>query len=668
MGTYIFVVLGLACNEEKANDTPSQVVHPSEDTQESQETGGVGDTADVEDSQDTGVTNDVQEPDIDPNLRWDSSTSVLYRYGERAVLKGFSATTTEYLFDGLGMDGFWDTDFSTPFNSTTSRISLEFLSDYGQNNFSTIYENDMGAPGQSPEPQNVDNRFFSEGIIAKLKDVSNPVFRIPMTARYWLNGGKKVYTYVGQVTAYDSTTRTVTYHWGSSGVLVDGVDIVESNGAFHLVQTYTAQEYQEYITDLVFYVKQEVPDAVIILDLHWNFDRFGDSSTFAVINDETTDSNSYAKQLPMALDHDSTGSQVGSAVLFWESVAETFGYKDDELVDGVYADPSSTYTNHVLFSNNPAVDINYAKDIWFELYNEPHTDKFTGYTINGLSPLGNNDIPDGITASDWDLFINGAASTIDDARFAGMAELYEVIRERADNHVLFSAGANYAWGSESLVALHEAVDVRSDLHWHNVVLSVHPYMGYYQAGDAAKSAAGFYGVIEQLKGLQTPMIITEFGQYDGPDKLNFDASTLAYQDPDDNWHYSDNGSGVLSVSSAGNSNLYEWYHYRGYWDSASNTETGTAMGYNEAILQICEDHDISWSAWASRPNNFVHGSSTGATQPDVFTGLDANWNRSVQLTNPSTAINLQHQSQPMIKGTATGGGANWHYLWNRFAN
>ena len=613
---------------------------------------------------DTGSDAEV-DTGSDAEVRWDSSSSVLRHYGEDVILKGFSGTTTEYLFDGLGMDTFWDTDFSTPFQESTSRISLSMLSRYGQDNFQTVYENDLGIAAESPEPENVANRFFSEGIAARLNEVEHPVFRIPLTARYWLEGGKKVFTYSGQVTAYDRDSRTVTYAWGSTGTLTGDVELIEDGGSFLLVQSYSAQEYQEHITDLIFYIKEEVPSAVIILDLHWNFDRFGDTSTFDTINDESTESGAYAKQLPMALDRDSTGSRAGSAIRFWESVAETFGHRGDALVDGVLADADSTHTNHIQLSANPSVDIDFAQDIWFELYNEPHTDKFTSYTVDGRTPVSVDDNTSGTAPSDWDGFLNGVASDIDEATFAGMLDLYEAVRERADNHVLLSAGSNYAWGAESLVALHTAINADAELQWRNIILNVHPYMGFYQAGDSSKDAEGFLSVVETLSTLDAPIMITEFGQYDGPAKINFNETTLRADDPDDNWNFV--GSSTLSASSTGNSNLYEWYHYAGYWDAATGTETGTAMSYNEAILQICEDYQVSWTAWASRPNSFVSGTSTGSTQPDVFTGLDATGNPDLQLTNPTTALNAQHRDQPMVKDTATGGGSNWAYLWSRFA-
>jgi hypothetical protein len=88
----------------------------------------------------------------------------------------------------------------------------------------------------------------------------------------------------------------------------------------------------------------------------------------------------------------------------------------------------------------------------------------------------------------------------------------------------------------------------------------------------------------------------------------------------------------------------------------------------EAILQICADNQIGWSAWAGRPNSHVYGSSTGSTQPDVFTGVDAAGNNDLQFTNPTTAFNAEHQDQPMVKESATGGGSNWAYLWNKFVN
>jgi hypothetical protein len=623
------------------------------------------DTGDSAADTDTDTDSDTDtDTDTDADARWDSSTGVLRHYGEEVVLKGFSGTTTEYLFDGLGMDTFWDTDFSAPFQASTSRVSMSMLSSYGQGNFSTIYENDMGTAGASPEPENVSNRYFAEGIADHLGDLEHPVFRIPLTARYWLEGGKKVYIYEDQVVSYDSSSRTVTYSWGSTGSLVDSVDIIETNGKYHLVQQYTAAEYQAYITDLVFYIKEEVPDAVVILDLHWNFDRFGDTSTFDEVNDESTDSPVYSKQLPMPLDKDSAGSRAGSALRFWESVAETFGHKGGRLVDGTKADSASSHTNHIQLSDNPVVDLDYASDIWFELYNEPWPDKFSNYQIDGGTPVSTNDITSSTAPSDWDGFINGANSSIDSATFVGMKELYAAVRERADNHIVLNGGSNWGWGAEALIALHTAIKDDGATTWDNIVLSVHPYMGWYQKADSVKDAEGFYGVISALSALNTPMMITEFGQYDGPGKINFDEATGTAADPDDNWNFT--GSSDLSVSTAGNPHLYQWYHYAGYWDSTSNTETGLAMSYNAAILQICEDNQIGWAAWAGRPNRHAYGSSIGATQPDVFTGLDASGNADFQLTNPSTAFNPEHRDQPMVKESATGGGSNWAYLWDRF--
>jgi hypothetical protein len=542
---------------------------------------------------------------------------------------------------------------------------MTFLSSFAQDNYTTIYENDMGTSGDSPEPENVPNRYFSEGIADRLADVAHPVFRIPLTARYWLEGGKKIYVYGDQVESYDSSSRTLTYSWGSTGTLVESVDIVEHDGSFHFVQHYTAAEYQAYITDLVFYIKEEVPDAVIILDLHWNFDRFGDGSTFETIDDETTDSTAYAKQLPMPLDRDSTGSDAGSALRFWQSVSETFGHKDGSLVNGAVADSSSTHTNHISLADNPAVGLDFADDIWFELYNEPWPDRFSNYEVDGGTPVTSDDITSSTSPSDWDGYINGASSTIDDATFVGMKTLYAAVRQRADNQIVFSGGSNWGWGSEGLIALNTAIEDDSALSWDQVILSVHPYMGWYQKDDGAKDAEGFFDVITALSTLDTPIMITEFGQYDGPGKINFDEASGTAEDPDDNWSFS--GSADRSVTSGGNDNLYEWYHYDGYWDSATNTETGEAMSYNEAILQICEDNQIGWAAWAGRPNSHEYGSSTGSTQPDVFTGVDASGEADLRLTNPATAFNPEHQDQPMVKESATGGGTNWAYLWHRFA-
>ena len=126
-----------------------------EDTGDTADTGtedtGTADTG----TEDTGDTTDTGGSD--DNARWGTDASILSHYGNPVQLQGFSATTTEYLFDGLGMNTFWDTDFSTPFQSQVSRISMSFLSDYGKNNYTTIYQNDVGDNSESPEPNNVNN-------------------------------------------------------------------------------------------------------------------------------------------------------------------------------------------------------------------------------------------------------------------------------------------------------------------------------------------------------------------------------------------------------------------------------------------------------------------------------------------------------------------------------
>ena len=130
------------------------------------------------------------------------------------------------------------------------------------------------------------------------------------------------------------------------------------------VQQHTGQ-YRTFITNLVNYYT--AAGVVAIVDLHWN--------------DDDTEQQPMAKKAP---------ATPGDALLFWDSVASTFGEN---------------------------------KMVFYELYNEPHI-------------------------SDLDAYMNG------NAEYAGMLEMAATVRTHTADSVLLIAGADgYAYDADSLVTL-----------------------------------------------------------------------------------------------------------------------------------------------------------------------------------------------------------------------
>lgn len=183
-------------------------------------------------------------------------------------------------------------------------------------------------------------------------------------------------------------------------------------------------QYQTLIEALV--ANYTASGVVPILDLHWN-------------DDDT-------QQQPMALKVRADGGPTSSAIDFWTSMAQTFG-------------------------GNP--------NVFFELYNEPHTD-----------------------AATW---MNGTS------QYAGMLELISAVRAHAPNTMLVIAGAAaYAYDADSLVQLDKVLQAQGEK---NVVYNFHPYMGPAQAGASNKCPSGFDAMLNEVhSNTDKPTIITEFGQ------------------------------------------------------------------------------------------------------------------------------------------------------------
>jgi hypothetical protein len=148
-----------------------------------------------------------------------------------------------------------------------------------------------------------------------------------------------------------------------------------------------------------------------------------------------------------------------------------------------------------------------------------------------------------------DTFIHG------NSQYAGMLEMEAAVRSNAPDAVLVIAGGkSWAYDSDTLVALDK------ELKHQNAMWNFHPYMGANQAGDDRKAAAGFQTMVEAVQsGTNKPVIITEFGQF----CCDTDGSC---------------------------------YKYPGTWN-------GVKMGYDEAILTISEDKNVSWTPWSWRPTN-----------------------------------------------------------------
>lgn len=180
-------------------------------------------------------------------------------------------------------------------------------------------------------------------------------------------------------------------------------------------------QYQTMISNIVDSFTKA--GAVVILDLHWS------------------DDDTEQQVMPFK-----TGST--SAVNFWKSVATKFASNDH---------------------------------VFYELYNEPHTDENT--------------------------YLNG------NSQFESMANMVAAVRKHAPDGVLVIAGEkDYAYDAQSAIDLDNKLKQTGQNK--NIMYNFHPYMGQYQAGDKKKTADGFESMVKQMQsGTDAPLIVTEFGQF-----------------------------------------------------------------------------------------------------------------------------------------------------------
>ncbi len=220
------------------------------------------------------------------------------------------------------------------------------------------------------------------------------------------------------------------------------------------------------------------------------------------------------QQYGMALSN-SVISQTGDSKQFWETLSTTPGYQ-----------------------NNPLV--------WFELYNEP----FVGYN-NG-----------------W--FSQSTSSNSN--KFWGMNDLYEAIRANSNNVIVIGGALDYAYDFASLITFNSTVKPK------NVVYNFHPYMGPYQKSDSSKTPENFEIIINEMLQTNTPIIITELGQYCCGDN--------------------------------------QCYAYTGsYGANFPNPNDKPNISYVNAILEIAKRYTISWLLWGWRPNSSYD--LPQCSQPDI---------------------------------------------------
>jgi len=178
-----------------------------------------------------------------------------------------------------------------------------------------------------------------------------------------------------------------------------------------------------------------------------------------------------------------------------------------------------------------------AVDFWKSIASEFGTNQLVFYELYNEPHI-----------DDFAVFVGGNST------YAGMMEMYAAVRAHApDSMVIIAGQTGYAYNASSLVRL----EAEQGSKLHNVMFNFHPYMGPMQQGDSSKSAAGFDAQVAQVLPAGRPVIVTEFGQY----CCARDGACFAYP---------------------------------GTWK-------GAAMGYVEAILQICSQRNVSWLGWAWRP-------------------------------------------------------------------
>ena len=419
--------------------------------------------------------------------------------------------------------------------------------------------------------------------------------------------------------------------------------------------------YKKFIIDLIAYYQREIHDVVIIIDLHWNSDKDGEPDG--------------DPQRRLCL-KGSAENKEGDTLTFWKSIKRYFGCDSN----GLPFEPRPTNNNEydVYFDTK----LIHFENIFFELYNEPHVEEitnsgdvyvngnhkyqgflpiikmlrgegegegcsnvlvlggpisyaYTSYTPqdqtiisedenNFIVKIRNNDI-DNI----YNVNINCSTATINNhfgynnptwsTGICNQETPIDMSWDFENKQIVFNHKADSLWNG--LIDNH---DIKEKLG--AVLLNLHPYMGEAQKSDESKGAAGFNKIIESIKtnkNINVGLICTEFGQYD----------------------MKTNGG--------------EEYQYKGYWPTDEKQKS-----YVEAIVEIMDTHDISWTAWCAAAGEF------DITFPIV-------WSRLSPMPSPLELVFTEGEKLPAPSGETNyhdgmGGeagvlrGADYKNIWEKY--
>lgn len=549
-------------------------------------------------------------------------------------IKGFSLTSTEYHTAEFNNSGWYDFGWDM------------YIGDTG---YYTSYANTTpGNPGNAGLTlnvyylmENIFKKFTPSGDGSLENPFTAPCIRIPLCADMWLNGS-------AQQTSLSSN---------ESPYFVGG----QSNVNF------SALAYQQAIIDIIYYCyseweKKENTPITFILDLHWNYASPAPltSGSYKIPQNNTNDppavnvnptitylSNVSSEQLPLCGVCTTDGLE-DNTLSFWKSVSSVFGITGDVAVSNTMA---NTFTSNdgELFSKNPGtvpLPSTLLKSVFFELYNEPFTDFITSTKTT--------------YADEYNIYVNGGTGTYNgnEYTFTGMLDIYNEIRTKAENIIIVAGSDGYAfmnfntnntnqWGVDTsgnsiiidtyncFTKLRDAINQSNTFN--NVMINLHPYAGlysgavkhpgqydpsYYGVDDNYKSLVpipGFGQIVAALQNkdmknfyMKCPIICTEFGQYDLPFSTY---ATTPYMNTTTNYQYPEEYTAPNAKS------LYTYLGPASYGTPFYNGNYVSSDGTNEALpaiigyLKDFEEYNVSFCAWAIRPNSGGNGKVTNYPSP-----------------------------------------------------
>ena len=263
-------------------------------------------------------------------FQWDTTTPTLNYGGNNVQLRGFSLTGTEYISSLYPYDTFYD--------FTNNCITTNFTS-----------------------------------FINTMVQISNntnviPALRIPLCADYFLAGSATAG--VGCNISFTATQY--------QQMVATLIATATSNGSSFTVSDQTPSNYPTSSTNTTTVING-VPNAVIILDLHWSYST--ESPKQSANGTAGVNFNS-GQQLPLPGVFLSNGTESGTltdnTLDFWTAIASIFGVNSDG--QSLY-DPNGTYSS--LSTEVGAISADVFSNIFFELYNEPICDQLTTDSTGG---------------------------------------------------------------------------------------------------------------------------------------------------------------------------------------------------------------------------------------------------------------------------------------------